>query len=95
MTQEQTLNEISVKVGRLEVMQETNTKAVGDMAVSVQRLVDRLEKSDDVAREALQSSKAAHHRLDSIEDGQKWLWRTFVGAIIVGAVTFFWKGYGG
>ncbi|MFD2663719.1 hypothetical protein, partial [Paenibacillus thailandensis] len=80
MNQEQALNDISVKVGRLEVMQENNTRAVSEMAASVQRLVDKLDKSDDVAKEALQSTKSAHHRIDGLsgefkemKTGQRWL----------------------
>ncbi|WP_424766288.1 hemolysin XhlA family protein [Paenibacillus sp. sgz302251] len=95
MTTEQQLAEISVKVGRVEVMQEMNAKAIIEMAASVQRLVDKLEKSDDVAREALDKSKSAHHRLDNIDDNQKWIWRTVVGAILAGLIGLFWKGYGG
>lgn len=60
----QALNEIAFKVNRLEVLQETNTKAISDMAVSVSRLVDKLDKSDDIAREADHRAKTAHHRID-------------------------------
>ncbi|QDY85302.1 hypothetical protein FQU75_19285 [Paenibacillus polymyxa] len=48
-----------------------------------------LEATRDLAREAIQSSKSAHHRLDKIEDGQKWLWRTVSGSaitIVIGAI---------
>jgi len=95
VTTEQQLNEISLKVGRVEVLQEMNAKNINDLTNSVQRLVEKLENSSDIAREALDKSKSAHHRLDSIEEGQKWLWRTIVGAIIVGLLGMFWKGYGG
>ena len=95
VTTEQQLNEISLKVGRVEVLQEMNAKNINDLTHSVQRLVEKLESSSDIAREALDKSKSAHHRLDSIEEGQKWLWRTIVGGIILGALGMFWKGYGG
>jgi len=95
VTTEQQLNEISLKVGRVEVLQEMNAKNINDLTNSVQRLVEKLENSSDIAREALDKSKSAHHRLDSIEDGQKWLWRTVAGAIIAGLLGLFWKGYGG
>lgn len=95
VTQEQQLNEISLKVGRVEVLQEMNAKNINDLTNSVQRLVEKLENSSDIAREALDKSKSAHHRLDSIEDGQKWLWRTVAVSFIGGLVTLFWKGYGG
>ena len=95
VTTEQQLNEISLKVGRVEVLQEMNAKNINDLTHSVQRLVEKLESSSDIAREALDKSKSAHHRLDSIDDNQKWLWRTIVGGIILGLLGLFWKGYGG
>lgn len=74
------LGDIAVKVGKLETMQESNVKAVGDLAISVNRLVDRLDKSDDIARDADSRARSAHHRIDDtikrIEDiktGQRWL----------------------
>ena len=100
--EKQMLAEIAVKVGRLEVLQESNAKAIHDMAVSVNRLVEKLDKSDDIAREADQRAKSAHHRIDEankrmdgFENDVKWLWRTIITAIITGviggAVTLFWK----
>ncbi|UUZ95972.1 hemolysin XhlA family protein [Paenibacillus sp. P25] len=62
------LSEIALKVGRLEVLQESNAKAIQDMAMSVNRLVDKLDKSDDLAREADQRARSAHHRLDELKD---------------------------
>lgn len=50
--------------------------------------LDRAIRANETAVEALQSSKAAHHRLDRIEDNQKWLWRTIAGAFLVAAVAF-------
>lgn len=90
----QMLSDIALKVGRLEVLQESNAKAIQDMASSVNRLVDKLDKSDDIAREADQSARSAHHRIDEVADNQKWLWRTVVGALLLGAVGLLWKGVG-
>ncbi|WP_258012323.1 MULTISPECIES: hemolysin XhlA family protein [unclassified Paenibacillus] len=56
---------------------------------SVPAMAATLEATRDLAREAMQSSKSAHHRLDKIEDGQKWLWRTISGsaiAVVIGAI---------
>ncbi|MFC5528462.1 hemolysin XhlA family protein [Cohnella yongneupensis] len=97
------LNEIAVKVSGMEATQRAQSDAVGKMASSVERLVEKLEKSDDIAREADQRARAAHHRIDDtnvqvreVKDDIKWLWRTIVGAIIVsgvgGAIAFLWKG---
>ncbi|GBG09526.1 hypothetical protein PAT3040_04176 [Paenibacillus agaridevorans] len=88
MTQEQTINDIAVKVGRLEVMQDASTKAIGDMAASVNKLVDKLDASDDVAKDADQRARSAHKRLDKMEDNQRWLWRTISGTVIAAIVAF-------
>ncbi|WMT42186.1 hemolysin XhlA family protein [Paenibacillus sp. D2_2] len=44
------------------------------------------------------SARSAHHRLDKIEDAQKWLWRTIAASIItivVGAILTVIKLQGG
>ncbi|MFX3635467.1 MAG: hemolysin XhlA family protein [Candidatus Pristimantibacillus sp.] len=56
--------------------------------------LDLMGAAKDVANEALQSAKSAHHRLDKIEDSHKWLQRTAVGAIIVGVFNLLLKGFG-
>ncbi len=50
--------------------------------------LDRAIQANETAVEALSSAKSAHHRIDKIEDNQKWLWRTFAGAFILAAVAF-------
>ncbi len=50
--------------------------------------LDRAIQVNDTAVAALESSKSAHHRLNKIEDNQKWLWRTIAGAFILAAVAF-------
>lgn len=87
------LSEIAIKVGKLETLQETNAKAIGNMADSVNRLVDKLDKSDDVAKEALQSSRSAHHRINEMRSGQHWMIGTTltVVALFFTAVGLLWK----
>ncbi|MHA6481047.1 hypothetical protein ACX1C1_03885 [Paenibacillus sp. strain BS8-2] len=106
MTQEQTINDIAIKVGRLEVMQDASTKAMGDLASSVNKLVDKLDRSDDVAKDADQRSRSAHKRVDDLsaeirseikelKDDRKWLWRTATAALVTGviggAVAIIWQ----
>lgn len=50
--------------------------------------LDRAISANETAVEALQSAKSAHHRLDKIEDNQKWLWRTFAGAFVLAIAAF-------
>lgn len=56
--------------------------------------LDLMGTAKDVASEALVSARAAQLRLDKLEDNQKWLWRTVIGAVIVGAIGLLWKGMG-
>ncbi|MNP54420.1 hemolysin XhlA [compost metagenome] len=50
--------------------------------------LDRAIAANETAVEALSSAKSAHHRLDKIEDNQKWLWRTIAGAFILAIAAF-------
>ncbi|WP_245864471.1 hemolysin XhlA family protein [Paenibacillus donghaensis] len=78
MATEDKLVEIQIQLARIEKTLE-----------AVPALTTAIETTRDLAREAMQSTKSAHHRLDRIEDGQRWLWRTIGGAIItviVGAI---------
>ncbi|WP_412102470.1 hemolysin XhlA family protein [Paenibacillus alvei] len=52
----------------------------------IEEKLDDAINGRDTAIEALQSSKSAHHRLDRIEDGQKWLWRT-VGSTVIAIIS--------
>lgn len=65
------MNTLIIQVAKLETSQEASTKALSEVAFSVGRLVDRLESSDDVAKEAAQSARSAHKRLDKLESTVK------------------------
>ncbi|TDF92155.1 hemolysin XhlA family protein [Paenibacillus piri] len=58
----------------------------------VETKLDAMVSARDTAYEALQSTKAAHKRLDQLEENQTWLWRTTIAALIVGAIGLLWKG---
>ena len=101
----QALGKIESRLARLEALQESNIRTINDLTANVSRLVEKLDRSDDIAREADQRAKSAHHRLDEVNrrvDGVAnditWLWRTVIAAIVTGviggAITFIWKGIG-
>lgn len=89
------LNEIAVKVGSMEATQNAQAQAIGKMANSVDRLIDKLDKSDDIAREADQRAKSAHHRIDEMKSDITWLRRTVISSIITGviggAIALLWR----
>jgi hypothetical protein len=53
--------------------------------------IDYMNNARDIAQEALQSAKAAHHRLDRIEKIVYWVSTTIIGALLVGAVSLLFK----
>lgn len=55
-----------------------------EILVEIRERVTRIEANSSNIKE----------RVQDLEDNQKWLWRTFVGAVIVIGVTQFfkWKG---
>lgn len=65
------LQTIVSQVVKIETLQEVSNKAINDMAGNIGRLVDRLEKSDDVAKEAAQSARSAHHRIAELREELK------------------------
>lgn len=100
MTDTQQLNDIALKVGRLEVLQEANAKAVTDLANGINRLIDKLDQSDKIAREADQRVRSAQHQIDETKkeldklstkqaDGHKFLVGTAIslGGFFIAAVT--------
>ncbi|MNW48035.1 hemolysin XhlA [compost metagenome] len=70
-------NEVLQRITRVETKVDT-----------MDEKLDRAIMANETAVEALTSAKSAHHRLDRIEDNQKWLWRTFAGAFIVAIAAF-------
>jgi len=60
----QALGKIESRLARLEALQEANVRTTNELTANVNRLVEKLDKSDDLAREADQRSRAAHHRID-------------------------------
>ncbi|OXM84618.1 hemolysin XhlA family protein [Paenibacillus rigui] len=71
--------------------QADETQEILQRLTRVETKLDMMNSARDTANDALQSTKAAHKRLDTIEENQKWIWRTVVGAMIVGVVNLLLK----
>lgn len=65
------LGKIEGRLGRLEALQEANVRSNTELTASVNRLVEKLDKSDDKAREADQRARSAHHRIDDVQEQLK------------------------
>lgn len=75
----QEINNVLIDIRERVVRVETKLDNMTDVK-------DIADEAKDKANEALQSAKSAHHRLDDVADNQKWLWRTVIGALLVGAI---------
>ncbi|MDF2964246.1 MAG: hypothetical protein K0S39_5981 [Paenibacillus sp.] len=72
-------------------LQHGETQDILQRLTRVETKLDVTVSARDITIEALQSAKAAHKRLDQLEENQTWLWRTTIAALIVGAIGLFWK----
>ena len=52
----------------------------------IETMLENIKDTESKADEAFTLSKSNKERLDKIEDNNKWLFRTTVGAIIVGLI---------
>ncbi|MFD0682363.1 MULTISPECIES: hemolysin XhlA family protein [unclassified Paenibacillus] len=75
-------------------MHDEETGEILQRLTRVETKLDLMINARDIANEALQSTKAAHKRLDTLEENQTWLWRTAIAALIVGGIGLLWKGVG-
>lgn len=62
----QALGKIEGRLGRLEALQEATVRTNTELTANVNRLVEKLDKSDDIAREADQRARSAHQRIDEL-----------------------------
>lgn len=78
---------------RLQENQQSTNRAITHLTQSIEKLVDKLDASDDVAKEASQRAKSNQHRIDSIEKNLKWLIGTTltVAGLFIAALGLLWK----
>lgn len=56
---------------------------------SIKSILKTMANTNNMALEALQSAKSAHHRLDRIEKIVYWAGTTVIGTVIIGVISFF------
>lgn len=73
-------------------MPEADAQEILQRLTRVETKLDMMINARDIAQEALQSTKVAHHRLDKIDKTLFWLFTTFGAAFIIALVAFVIKG---
>lgn len=91
-TELQALTKIEGRLARLEALQETSIRTTSELTANVNRLVEKLDKSDDMAREAFEKAKSAHKRLDKIDKIIFWAATTIIGTVILGVIAMYARG---
>lgn len=84
------LTEISVKVGRLEAMQENTTESIKELTTSIGNLVNQLKDTDNMSRDAISKIEQLQQKVNEndkkitkIESVHGWIIKTVGGAIIL------------
>lgn len=68
-------------------MSEDSTKDILQRLTKIETLLEKMNETEDLKNKALQEKiDVANHRISDLEDAQKWLQRTVLGAIITGAI---------
>lgn len=78
-----------VRVVLWSVVMETEKdyQEIRERLIKIETLLENYNKNTDLKLNLLQEKIFdLNHRIDDLEDNNKWLWRTFVGAIITGLV---------
>lgn len=65
---------------------------MSELTNNVNRLVEKLDKSDDLAKEAAQSARSAHKRIDGHDRVIFWAATMIIGSLIAGGIALLWKG---
>jgi len=93
MDEIQVLRGIEGRLGRLEAYHESQARATSELTANVSRLVDKLDKSDDIAREAEHRAKSAQHQINEMKSTFKWVIGTGISimGLLIAAVGFLWK----
>jgi len=74
---------MSVETEVLQRITRVETKVDG-----MDSKLDSAIRANETAILALETARHANDRISKIEDNQRWLWRTFGGAIIVAIAAF-------
>ena len=70
-----------------EVLQD-----IRESIASIKSIIENIMPTVDLKLETIEEKlKVANHRITDLEDQNKWLWRTLVGAVIVGVVAMYFK----
>lgn len=83
--------EVKESLARIEGQISVQNQKIDTLEEKVDGMTTNINIYKDKADEAYIISKESERRLNKIESNIQWLWRTGIGAIIVGAIGLYFK----
>ena len=66
---------------------EKDVQDIRERLIKIETMLENYNKNTDLKLSSVEEKIAvANHRIADLEDSNKWLWRTAVGALIAGAI---------
>lgn len=70
-----------------DVLQE-----IRESIASIKAIIENIMPTVDLKLQTVEEKlKVANHRIDDLEDQNKWLWRCVAGAIIAGVIAMYFR----
>ena len=71
---------------------EKDVQEIRERLIKIETLLENYNKNTDLKLSSVSEKIAvANHRIADLEDSNKWLWRTALGAIITGAIAILFR----
>ena len=71
---------------------EKDIQDIRERLIKIETMLENYNKNTDLKLSSVEEKIAvANHRIADLEDSNKWLWRTTLGAIITGAIAILFR----
>ena len=71
---------------------EKDVQDIRERLIKIETMLENYNKNTDLKLSSVEEKIAvANHRIADLEDSNKWLWRTALGAIITGAIAILFR----
>lgn len=71
---------------------EKDIQDIRERLIKIETMLENYNKNTDLKLSSVEEKIAvANHRIADLEDSNKWLWRTALGAIITGSIAILFR----
>ena len=73
-------------------MGENEVQEIKERLVRIESILENMADTNDLKLVNYDEKlKVANHRIEDLENANRWMWRTIAGAIIAGVIAFLFK----